>query len=147
MEKTAIVQLAYMVNADTNYGLTIACRELGIPVLYHEYDATNVAEYVKCVLDSGYRGIMDNELESQLIKMREDTAADIKPVCEHLLEIGRTLNLNNLKYYYIATNETESDMNFLQKTFAPTTTENTYRGYHNTDMMTITGSCSLRHLF
>ena len=135
VEKTAIVQLAYMVNADTNYGLTIACRELGIPVLYHEYDATNVAEYVKCVLDSGYRGIMDNELESQLIKMREDTAADIKPVCEHLLEIGRTLNLNNLKYYYIATNETESDMNFLQKTFAPTTTENTYRGYHNTDMM------------
>lgn len=135
VEKTAIVQLAYMVNADTNYGLTVACRELGIPVLYHEYDATNVVEYVKCVLDSGYRGRMDSELENQLIKMREDTAADIKPVCGNLLEIGRSLNLDNLKYYYIATNETESDMNFLQKTFAPTTTGNTYRGYHNADML------------
>mgnify|MGYP006990169652 CR=1 FL=1 len=45
--------------------------------------------------------------------LRSSTAADIKPVCEHLLEIGRTLNLNNLKYYYIATNETESDISII----------------------------------
>lgn len=135
VETTALVRLAYLIGMNRNYDFTRCLREIGVPVLYFEYEATDIVEYIESVLDTEYRGKLDDRMEQYLVQMQEDELVCMNDVYCGLLEIGNTLNQDNLKYYYIARGETEKDPSRLMKlltAFIPSMTISSGLEYKNT---------------
>ena len=93
------VRVFYMMKFNEQYNKCMECINNNIPVLYYDPDVTDIWMYLKVVLSSGYRGILDNTIEACFDKLRGDSEirAEIEAL---LLEIGMCLNQGNLKYYF-----------------------------------------------
>lgn len=103
----AIMQLGV---AD-NYTKSSICIEQGIPVLYQHYDCTDLYIYLQTVIETSYTGVLDPILEDvdTFIRANQEFLTTDE-ILDMLWHIGTKLNQNNLKYYYIAAEKTETDV-------------------------------------
>lgn len=129
----SLVKLAYMTGANLSYQRTKKYQIMGIPVLYHEYDPVDIMEYIGVVLTSGYAGRLDNRLENYLVRLKNDPTFDTTTAVDlefGLLEIGNSLNQDNLKYRYIFTGKKEKTTSTIMQFLTTTQLSVNVMKYH-----------------